>query len=64
MDRAGLDEPGNPEMGSSQAGRLGVRFLRLGVEQLPESALDELILALATQRRVASAVDGRFGHDE
>jgi hypothetical protein len=50
MDRAGLDEAGDPEMGGPEAVRLRLRLLRMGLEQLREAALDELILALATER--------------
>src|SRR5687767_10110444 len=64
MECMRLDEPSDPEMGSPEAVRLCFRFLCLCLEQFPKPALDELILALTTERFLAAGVDRRFGHDE
>ena len=60
MDCARLDEPRDPEVGGWHAIRLRFGILGLGLEQLAEAALHELIFALTPERYFASSVDGRF----
>ena len=64
MDCPRLNEPGYPEMGCSQTSWLGFGLRRLGLEQLCESTLDELILGLTIEPSRASTVNVPFGHDE
>jgi hypothetical protein len=64
MDRPRLNEPSDAEMGRSQTPWLRFRLHRLGLEELSESTLDELILGLSTERGLAIIVDVPFGHDE
>ena len=64
VDRSWLDESRDTQVGSTQTCWLRFGLLGLRVEQLGESALDELILALSIEWCLAVTVDVPFGHDE